>query len=59
VATTFSELEVFHGIIDCAKDNLTSEEVNILLLATDNEGRTVLNVVAECSNINSLQKMWN
>jgi hypothetical protein len=58
VAATFSELEVFHGTVDCAKKNLTREAVNELLLATDNEGMSVLEVEAKCGNINSLQKMW-
>jgi hypothetical protein len=28
VAATFSELELFHGVFDCAKLNPTREEVN-------------------------------
>ena len=38
-----------------AKDNLTREEVNKLLLATDNEGRTIVHVAAELCDLVEFQ----
>ena len=40
------ELEMFHEILNWAKGNVTREEVNKLLLAKDNEGRSVFHVAA-------------
>jgi hypothetical protein len=37
LAADFCELEEIWGIFNWAKNNLTTEEVNKLLLATDNE----------------------
>jgi hypothetical protein len=34
-----------------AKENLTKEEINKLFLATDNAGRTFIDVAAESSNV--------
>jgi len=44
VAADFSELEVLQGIVNWATNNLTPEEVNKFLLATDNDGKTVRQV---------------
>jgi endo-1,4-beta-D-glucanase Y len=46
VAADFCQLGVFHRILNWAKENVTKEEVKDLLLATDNEGRTVIDVAA-------------
>jgi hypothetical protein len=42
MAAQSSKLGVLKEICNSAKQNLATEEVNKLLLATDNEGRTVL-----------------
>jgi endo-1,4-beta-D-glucanase Y len=44
VAARYSELEGYQGILDWTKENLTKEEVNKLLLATDNKGRKVIHL---------------
>jgi hypothetical protein len=44
VAIGFISIDKFQGILNLPKDNLTTEEVNNLLLATDNQGRTVFHV---------------
>jgi len=42
-----------------AKENITTEEIyNKLLLATDNEGKTVWQLAAGRGNIELLQKLW-
>jgi hypothetical protein len=55
VAADFCKMDVFQGMLNLANENLTTEEVNKLLLATDNGRRTVFNVVAEFSEIDVLQ----
>jgi endo-1,4-beta-D-glucanase Y len=40
-AAESSKIELFKGILNWAKENLTRKEVNKFLLAKDNEGRTV------------------
>ena len=42
-----------------AKKNLTTEEVNKILLATDNEGRTVFHVAADWSEPEEFQEILN
>jgi len=42
VAAKLSEPEVFQEIMNLVKENLTTDEVNKLLLATDNTGRYVM-----------------
>jgi len=44
VTTMFCYLEVFEGILNWAKKNITRVEVNKLLLARDNEGSMVFYV---------------
>jgi len=41
------------------KENLTTEEVNKMLLATDNEGRTVFHLAAELSKPEKFQGILN
>jgi hypothetical protein len=53
------ESEVFQGIFNLAKENLTAEEVNKLLLATNNEGRTVFHVAAELRELQLFQGIFN
>jgi endo-1,4-beta-D-glucanase Y len=55
VALTFYKLELPQGIWNWAKKNLTKEEVKELLLATDNEGRTVFNLAADFHNLEVLR----
>jgi hypothetical protein len=47
VASELWELELFQGIFNLAKENLTREEVNKLLLAIDNYGWSFLHVAGE------------
>jgi hypothetical protein len=54
VATDFCELDLFQGIVNLAKEDLTRDLVIKLLLATDNDGGTVWHVVAWCGKVNSL-----
>jgi hypothetical protein len=42
-----------------AKKNLTEEKVNKMLLATDNEGRTVFHVAAENWKVEVFHGIWN
>jgi hypothetical protein len=51
VAATFSELLLFPGILNCAKENLAREEVYKLFLGTDYEGKAVFHVAAMFCNI--------
>jgi hypothetical protein len=39
VAIGFNSIDKFQGILNLPKENLTTEEVNKNLLATDNQGR--------------------
>jgi hypothetical protein len=45
--------------LNWAKKNLTKEEVNKLLLITDNAGRMVLHVAAEMGIVGGLQEILN
>jgi endo-1,4-beta-D-glucanase Y len=51
VALTFDKLELSQGILNWAKENLTKEDVKELLLAKDNEGRTVFNLATDFLNL--------
>jgi endo-1,4-beta-D-glucanase Y len=46
MAANLLELQIFQGIFNWTKENLTTEDVNKLLLSTGNEGRTVFHVAA-------------
>jgi hypothetical protein len=59
VAAEFTQLEVFHGILNLAKENLTNEEVKELLLATDNYGRTVFHVAAQFCQLDVFHGILN
>jgi hypothetical protein len=50
---------VFQGILKWAKENPKTEQVNELLLATDNEGRTVFHVAVELCKPEQLQEILN
>jgi hypothetical protein len=41
--------------LNWAKENLTKEEVNKLLLATDNTGRTAIQMATESYNVDGFQ----
>jgi len=43
------EPEIFQGIFNLVKENLTAEELNNMLLATDNKGRTFFQMAANLS----------
>ena len=47
MARTFNKQEPFQVIFNWVNLNLTTEEVNKLLLDTDNEGRTFFHVAAD------------
>jgi uridine kinase len=59
VAAKSRELEVIRGIFILTKENLTTEEVNKLFLATDNEGRKVFRVAAKSWELEALQGILN
>ena len=51
-------LELLQKVWEWANEKLTSEELNnILLLATDDEGRNVFHMAAKCGRIEVLQKV--
>jgi hypothetical protein len=56
--TNVLQTGIISGIIEVGQRE-SNNKGGKLLLATDNEGRTVWQVVAWCSKVNSLQKMWN
>jgi hypothetical protein len=53
------ELEVFQGILNLAKEILTTEEVNTCLIATDSEGWTVFHMAAYFSTLEVFQGIFN
>ena len=59
VAAMFCYLEVFEGIFNWAKKNLTTEKVNKLLLDTDNTGRTVFHMAAEFCELEVFEGIFN
>jgi hypothetical protein len=48
-AAEISKVEVFQGILNLAKENLTKEVANKLLLATDNDGSSVFHMATQRS----------
>ena len=51
--------EIFKKLWEWAKENLTPEEINnILLLSTDKKGMTAWRIAAEEGNSEILQKLW-
>ena len=57
MAGMFYKVEIFQGILNWAKGNLTREEVNKLLLATDNERSRVFHFEAEFWKLELLQEI--
>ena len=53
------KLDVLQGILNLAKEDPTREEVNKLLLVTDNEGRTVIDVAARHCELQVIQGTLN
>ena len=53
------KLDVLQGILNLAKEDPTREEVNKLLLVTDNEGRTVIDVAARFGELQVIQGTLN
>ena len=51
------KLEILQKMWDWAKENLTTAEINKLLSATDEKGRTAFHVAAEFCNLEILQKI--
>jgi len=48
LAAKWANIDTLQKLWECPKENLTTEEINnILLLHTDNEGRTAWHVTAE------------
>jgi aminoglycoside N3'-acetyltransferase len=58
MATERGNLEVLEKLWECAKEKLTTEEINKLLLGTDNNGRTVFHRAALRCRLEILQKVW-
>jgi hypothetical protein len=52
--TKVLQTRLFNGIFNSDKLNLTAEEVNKFILATD-----MMEVLASCGKVNYLEKMWN
>jgi hypothetical protein len=51
--------EILQKVCGWAKEKLTTEEINNkFLFATDNEGRTVLHIAANCLNREIFEKVW-
>jgi len=42
-----------------AKEKLTAEEINKLLLATGSNGHTIIHIAAECDNLDILEEQTN
>jgi hypothetical protein len=59
VAGVFSKIDVFQGIPNLDKENLSTEELNKMILATDNEGSAVYNMEADFSKIDLFQRILN
>ena len=59
MAAEVCELEEFQGILNWANESLTREEVIKLLLATDNEGRTVIHVAGKYNTKEKFQRILN
>jgi hypothetical protein len=57
MAADFNKLEVQQEILKCAKENLRTEEVNKLLLATDSKGRTVFHMAADFNKLEVQQEI--
>ena len=53
------EVEILQGIVNWAKEDLTTEEVTKLLLAKDNNGRTVFNVARKLYELEVFQGILN
>jgi hypothetical protein len=53
------KLDVLQGILILAKEDPTREQVNKLLLATDNEGRNVIDVAARHCELQVIQGTLN
>jgi Ca2+-binding EF-hand superfamily protein len=59
VAEGLVKVKEFEGILILDKENQTKEDVNKLLSATDNDGRTVFHVAAEFSEVELFQRILN
>ena len=59
MAVEGNELQILQGIMKWAKEKLTTEEINKLLLATDYNGRTVFNLAEVTYKLQMLQEMLN
>jgi hypothetical protein len=59
MAAYFSTLEVFQGIFNLAKENLTTVEVNKLLSATGITGRALFHMAAMSSELEVFQVIFN
>jgi hypothetical protein len=59
VAPQLWKLEGFQGIFNLSKENLTTEEINKLFLATDNKGRTVFHAATQSGELEVFQGIFN
>jgi endo-1,4-beta-D-glucanase Y len=58
MAALGGNLQVLEKLWKCANENITREEINKLLLATDNMGKTAWHAAAENGGLDVLQKIW-
>jgi endo-1,4-beta-D-glucanase Y len=59
MAVRHRQLEECQEIFNWAKENLTREEVNPLLLATDNNGRTLFHMEIRYRKVEECKKIFN
>jgi uncharacterized protein YeeX (DUF496 family) len=59
MTTKEGRLKILQELWDWANEKLTTEEINNkILLATDDQGRTVFHAAAECGRLEVLRKLW-
>jgi hypothetical protein len=58
VASQYGKLDILHKLWEWAKDVLTQEELNNILLAKDEYERNVWHMAAERDQLEILQALW-
>jgi hypothetical protein len=58
LAAVRGKLKKLQKVWQCAKEKITREELNKLLLGTDKNGRTAWHMAVNCGKIEMLQKVW-
>jgi hypothetical protein len=59
VAIGFNSINVFQRTLNSVKENLTTEEVNKLLLAKENEGSAVFHMAIGFNSLDKFQGILN